>query len=167
MFESHHSAVYGFVLRSCSDPTVAEDLTQDVFVRALRAETNTPEEASERPWLFRIARNLVIDRWRQTERRPQPVAVSDTGPIAVTPSQGLRIDLDQALSDLPEAEREAFILREVAGLSYAEICEIAGASEAAIRSRIYRARQQLRTALHDDKAPKPKRPRAEETRNGT
>ena len=126
-----------------------------------------PQKSGERPWLFRIARNLLIDRWRRIERRPQPLAIEETEPIALAPVLELRTDLQRALQRLPEADREAFILREVAGLSYIEIGEITEASKGAIRSRIYRARRQLRTALHHERSTVPATLRVEENRNGS
>jgi len=146
LFESHHRAVYGFVLRSCSDPSLAEDLTQDVFVRALREQRIEPAVSSERPWLLRIARNLLIDRWRHAGRRPQQVQPLDSDAVTA-PSGELRTALGRALSALPAAEREAFLLREIGGLSYLEIAAVSGATPAAVRSSIYRARRRLRAVL--------------------
>jgi RNA polymerase sigma factor (sigma-70 family) len=73
-------------------------------------------------------------------------------PIALAPNPVLQTDLQRALQRLPEAYREAFLLREVAGLSYTEICEVTEASEAAVRSRIFRARRQLRVTLHSERS---------------
>lgn len=152
LFDSHYRAVYGFVLRSCADPATAEDLTQDVFLRALRDGATEPPESSERPWLLRIARNLLIDRWRRHERRPPHTSELDAKSSSSaskdkSPTPELRTDLVRAIGDLPDPEREAFLLCEVAGLSYAEIGQITEATDGAVRSRIYRARIQLRKAL--------------------
>lgn len=150
LFESHYHAVYGFVLRSCADPAVAEDLTQDVFVRALRSR-RAGSVTNERPWLLRIARNLLIDRWRRSERIPQHLEALECDSAAIPPAE-LRTDLHGALARLPTAQREAFLLREVGGLSYVEIAAVTGTSPAAVRSSIYRARRQLRQSLSETPA---------------
>ncbi len=148
LFERHHAAVYGFVLRSCADLSLAEDLTQEVFLRALASRSAPPPVTGERPWLLRIARNLLIDRWRRLERVPADIPLRPScEPALPNERHGLRSDLQRALSSLPAGEQEAFLLRELGGLSYAEIGKLTGATDAAIRSRIYRARQQLRSAL--------------------
>lgn len=147
LFEHHHLELYRFLLRrSGGRIEIAEDLTQEVFARALRDGVNVPRPAGERAWLFRIARNLLVDRWRRAERCPE-VKDDILRRTAVAAGQELRASLHRALASLPEPEREAFLLGQVAGLRYAEIAEVTASSEAAVRSRIYRARQALRREL--------------------
>ena len=100
----------------------------------------------ESAWVFRIARNIRLDHWRTQGRAPRSEPLQ--GDDLVAPAA--RVDglaLDEALERLGDAEREAFVLREVAGLGYAEIADATGATPDAVRNRIHRARMALRQAL--------------------
>jgi len=154
MFERHHIAIYRYLLRMIGSRERAEELTQEVFLRALKAADSYEERSSERAWLFRIAHNLRLDEARHARRTPPMSAVDDAEPSAPA-QQALRVSLLQALAMLPDEEREAFVLAEVVGLSYVEIAEACAATTAAIRSRIYRARMQLRAVLDVPTAGKP------------
>lgn len=148
VFERHHLQVYRFLLRMTSDSTLAEDLTQEVFVRVLGALDRYEPRGREASWVFRIARNVLKDR-RKSERRT-PDFVEDPPLLALTSGVGdptLGFDLEQALSRLPVEEREALLLREYGGLGYDEISQISNVSPAAVRSRIYRARRAMRGHL--------------------
>src|SRR5215467_2453294 len=148
MFERHHVAIYRYLLRMLGSRERAEELTQDVFVRALKGADRYEDRSQERAWLFRIARNLRLDELRRDRRAPamSPVDTADAGE-SLQPQQALRASLRQALAMLADDEREAFVLAEVVGLSYAEIADACSATPAAVRSRIYRARMQLRAVL--------------------
>ena len=152
LFQRHHRRLYRYFVRLSGEPSVAEDLTQEVFLRALRAESGYRAQGQEEAWLFRIARNLWIDRQRRRHCRP-PVADSVPDELPAPASQELRLRLDEALGQLPEDEREAFLLCETGGLSYAQIASVCRISLEAVRSRIYRARRALRAALAEP-APK-------------
>jgi RNA polymerase sigma-70 factor, ECF subfamily len=154
MFERHHLAIYRYLLRMLGSRESAEELTQDVFVRAIKSAGLPDEPAGERAWLFRIARNLRIDHARRQRRAPVMASVDDEH-VAAPASQALRASLLQGLAMLPDEEREAFVLAEVAGLSYQEIAVACAATQASIRSRIYRARMQLRATLDVPTAGKP------------
>ena len=147
MFERHHLAIYRYLLMMTGSRETAEELTQDVFLRAIQKAGAYEERSHERAWLFRIARNLRIDGVRRARRAPAVSSIEDDEP-SQSAQQALRLGIRQALAMVPDEEREAFVVAEVVGLSYAEIAETCGATSAAIRSRIYRARMQLRTALN-------------------
>lgn len=147
LFERHHPAIFRFALRSTGDRQVAEDLAQDVFLRAVSAAASYREIGEERAWLFRIARNLLVDRSRRAARRPRPVALDPTAETAREIDPAERTGLLRALEELPAPEREAFLLSQLGGLRYREIAEITGATEPAVRSRIFRARMALRERL--------------------
>lgn len=147
LFDRHHLRIYRFALRSSGDPTLAEDIVQEVFVRALGSIESYSEQGSEIAWLLRIARNLLIDRARKRGRRPEVVEIGDPAARGTTIDPLLRVSLDQALAGLGEEDRQAFLLGQIGGLSYREIAEITGTTEAAVRSRIFRSRSRLRRAL--------------------
>lgn len=147
LFDRHHLAIYRFLLRSTGEPETAEDLTQEVFLRAVRSAPELDGDPGARAWLFRVARNLLIDRARRSERRP-PSRSLETAPDHATPgSAGLRLELERALAALDPTDREVFLMSQVGGLSYAEVAECTGSSAAAVRSRIFRARCRLRQTL--------------------
>ena len=147
LFDRHHLRIYRFALRSSGDPALAEDIVQEVFVRALRSTDSYREQGSEIAWLLRIARNLLIDRARKRGRRLEVVEIGDPAAPGTALDPLLRMSLDQALAGLSEEDRQVFLLGQIGGLSYREIAEVPGATEAAVRSRIFRARSRLRRAL--------------------
>lgn len=149
LFKEHHLRVYRYFLRQSGTETVAEDMTQEVFLRALRI-TSGGGQAGDRAWLFRIARNLWIDRWRQMKRRPEKTELPESA--AVHPRQEAQMRLDDALHQLADEDREVFLLKEVGGLSYDEIAAACRTSHASVRSRLFRARQSLRTYLAEPQA---------------
>jgi RNA polymerase sigma-70 factor (ECF subfamily) len=159
MFERHHLAIYRYLLRMLGSRERAEELTQDVFVHAIRSADRYEERAQERAWLFRIARNLRLDALRRDRRTPAMATVdpyrADRNEPRQNAQQALQASLRQALAMLPHDEREAFVLAEVVGLSYAEIANACAATPASIRSRIYRARMQLKAVLDVPTAGKP------------
>jgi RNA polymerase sigma-70 factor (ECF subfamily) len=143
LFARYREPVYRFLRRLLRDGAAAEDLTQDTFVRALGAAYHS--EGRERGWVFQIARNLARDHARVGARQPARVEVQEA--VAPAPDHQLSLEIEAALALLTDADREIFLLREVAGLSYAEIAEVCGVTPGAVRSRIHRARLALRAAL--------------------
>lgn len=147
LFEEHRSALLRYLGKVTGDSALAEDLAQDVFVRVLRGGGRYEERGKPRAWLFTIARRLLADKERSESRKPPPESLEKRSEPAGIPAQDLRTGLDQALRMLPATERDAFLLRELGGLSYAEIATVIGVSEPAVRSLLYRARQSLREKL--------------------
>ncbi len=152
LFDRFHLAIYRYLLRMTGRTDVAEDLTQDVFVRVLRGGDTPEVRYSERAWLFAIARNLFIDWHRRTVRNPvQPVGEECSGLLeeraSGEPRYDIAFDVGQALQQLEDADREAFLLRVVGGLGHEEIASLTGTTRASARSRIFRARSTLRAAL--------------------
>jgi len=145
LFARHHRDVHRFLARMTGRRDLADDLSQDVFLRIVRSLGNGGPVGHERAWVFAIARNLLADRWRQERRRGPEV---DGAPEpAVTGTQALAFDLTNALAHLPEADREMFLLREIGGLSYDEIAAVSDCTVEAVRARLRRARCALRDSL--------------------
>jgi RNA polymerase sigma-70 factor (ECF subfamily) len=126
---------------------IADDLTQEVFLRVVRALQNGGPVGHERGWVFSIARNVLVDRHRSDER--QVVVVDTRQEPATEGTQALAVGLAQSLERLPSADREVFLLREVGGLSYQEIAGICSCSEDSVRCRLHRTRAALRAMLLD------------------
>jgi RNA polymerase sigma-70 factor, ECF subfamily len=151
LFDRHHLAVFRFLRRMTGDSSLAEDLTQEVFLRVVRGLDSYEERARETSWVFRIARNVLSDRRRSQARAPIDAPVHEV--VAARPAvQALASTLDQALLRLADDDREAFLMREVGGLGYREIAEATASTPDAARMRIYRARLALREALGPSRA---------------
>lgn len=152
LFDRFHVAIYRYLARMSGRRDVAEDLTQDVFVRVLRRGSPPDVSGGDRAWLFTIARNLLIDWQRRAARNPvQPaprefMGLADGG-MAAHPRHDLVLAVREALHNLPDADREALVLRVVSGLGHEEIASLTGTTAASVRSRIFRARSALRAAL--------------------
>jgi RNA polymerase sigma-70 factor (ECF subfamily) len=144
LFEEHRRGVFRYLSRIVGTVDAAQDLTQEVFLRVVRSKVPASEPAARKAWVFRIARNLALNHLRDGRRRPRVAELVDrAGPA----SQELAVVIRQAVAALPDGDREVFLLRETAGLSYAEIALACDLSEDAVRSRLHRARQQLRETL--------------------
>jgi RNA polymerase sigma-70 factor (ECF subfamily) len=136
--------VFRYLCRLVGQTETARDLTQEVFLRVSRARVPDADAASQRAWLFTIARNIALNYLRDGHRRPQLVEAVDRAEPAV---QELAAALSEALASLSEMDRDVFLLRETAGLRYEEIADACDLTVEAVRARLHRARQQLRTRL--------------------
>jgi RNA polymerase sigma-70 factor (ECF subfamily) len=153
LFERHHVAVFRFLRAMRLSVPDAEDLTQEVFLRVLRALPGYEERQLERAWVFRIARNVWHDQVRNQARTPVAEPLGERHVVVTLPGQVARVAIGEALARIGEAEREAFLLREVGGLGYSEIAEVTGATPDAVRSRIHRGRLALRHVLEAASTP--------------
>lgn len=144
LFALHRQGVFRYLCRVLGRPDAAQDLTQEVFLRVTRAQVPDADASGQRAWVFKIARNLVLNHLRDGARRGQPVELVDA-PAPAT--QELTLALQQALAALAEVDRDVFLLRESAGLTYDEIAAACELSVEAVRGRLRRAREELRNAL--------------------
>jgi RNA polymerase sigma-70 factor (ECF subfamily) len=150
----HGDAVFGFVYRRVGDRPTAEDLSQEVFLRAWRARGGYRAEGSMRGWLCVIAANVVRDHARRLRRRPAEVLEAEFLDVPDTSDPAGRVAaaeaLDQlraALAALPPRHREMFLLRERDGLSYAEIAAALDCPIGTVMSGLSRARERLLRAV--------------------
>jgi len=144
LFTEHERGVFRYLCRIVGQAETARDLTQEVFLRVARAPVPDSTDIGRRAWVFRIARNLALNHLRDGRRRPVVVELAESARPA---TQDLTAALHQALAALPELERDVFLMRETAGLSYDEIAVACDLSIDAVRSKLHRARQQLRASL--------------------
>jgi RNA polymerase sigma-70 factor (ECF subfamily) len=140
---THRDGVFRYLSRIVG-AAEASDLTQEVFLRVARSVAPDGGVEAQRAWVFRIARNLALNHRRDTQRRPATVELADAARPA---SQETATALRQALDRLAPLDRDVFLLREAAGLSYDEIALACELSPDAVRSRLHRARLQLRASL--------------------
>lgn len=125
-------------------PDSARDLAQEAFLRAARAKV-PQDDSGRRAWVFRVARNLALNHLRDGSRRSQ---LAPAAPGAETGAgQETSLLVREALAQLAPVDRDVFMLREAAGLSYAEIADACAISDDAVRARLQRARQALRVLL--------------------
>jgi RNA polymerase sigma-70 factor (ECF subfamily) len=147
LFERHHVAVYRFLRRMTGCAATAEDLTQEVFLKVVRAFETYEDREREKAWVFRIARNVLIDSHRKSTREIESAPLETAPAAGYQPPHSAAVILQDALERLADVEREAFLLREVGGLSYDEIGRLTNVTPDAVRMRIYRARSALRASL--------------------
>jgi RNA polymerase sigma-70 factor (ECF subfamily) len=142
LFAAHRDGVFRYLCRIVGSGA-ARELTQEVFLRVARGPIPTDENTACRAWVFRIARNLALNHVRDHRRRPSVELVDRTAPA----TQELGAALREALDRLAPMDRDVFLMREAGGLSYDEIAAACEITNDAVRSRLHRARQQLRTLL--------------------
>src|SRR5678816_4519882 len=114
LFAAYHHKVFRYLCRAVGGGDTARDLTQEVFLRVSRSQVSTNGDGSA--WLFRIARNLVLDHHRSRSRHPEPSALIHD--VARPAHQDVSAAVNEALAALPDLDRDVFLMREVAGLGY-------------------------------------------------
>lgn len=164
LVERHERPVFNVALRLLRDVGLAEDATQDAFVRAWQ-NIGTFQTGSVRSWLYKIATNRAYDMLRASARRPaasleaEPVEIEPTwtaggageeSPDAHALRRELSIYLERALAALPEDQRMVVLLVDVQGMDYHEVAETLGIALGTVKSRLSRARARIRLALMDD-----------------
>lgn len=157
MVRTHSPGIYAHAYRLTENRPDAEDLVQDVFMRAFRAiATSAPSNLGG--WLRRITHNLYLDRVRRQQKihffalpDPQAYALVDAGlqPAEVLDRHTLDHDVRRALAALSAATPTAVVLCDIDGLSYDEIATSLGVARGTVRSRIHRGRRDLRAAPRD------------------
>lgn len=146
LFESHGQAVYRYALFSLGNVADAEDVTQDVFVSALRSFNTFEGRAKETTWLWVIARRRVLDAQNRRKRDATPVAEIREA-VGDGPDITAHLDLLAALDELPLVQKEVFLLRIVEDLSGEETSRITGLSHIGVRVTLHRATKKLEALL--------------------
>jgi RNA polymerase sigma-70 factor, ECF subfamily len=158
VYESHVGSVHRFCLSQVHDPAVAEDLTHETFVKAFIAyERIRPDLTSARAWLITIARNLCVEHHRRLGRvrRLLPRLVrgpSPSGDVETLAQHRIEVErVTAALAAFRETDRQLIGLRVAADLSYREVAEVLGMSEAAAKVATHRALMKLRARLESSR----------------
>ena len=144
--------VFNYVLRLVGDRSLAEDLTQEVFLRVYQGLPGFSLRSRFTTWLFQVTKNRVLDELRAFERRPRAVvAIEDIPPLEAvdTPLEQVE-EMDavwRAIHELNVDLKMALLLRDVVGLSYNEIADSLEITLATVKWRIYKAREEVQLAL--------------------
>ena len=151
LYRQHAGRVYALCLRLTGDSYAAEERTQDVFVRLWDKLRLFRGESAFSSWLHRLAVNVVMNEHRTTGRRERRVA-SAGNPERLerktdSPREGLSIDLERAIAELPDGAREVFVLYDVEGYGHSEIATLTGIAEGTSKAQLFRARRLLREKL--------------------
>jgi RNA polymerase sigma-70 factor, ECF subfamily len=149
---AYETPVFNYVLRLVGDRTLAEDLTQEVFLRVFQGLPGFSLRSKFTTWLFQVTKNRVLDELRANERRPRSVcAVEDAPQIEVLDQPMERLEAIDALWRAVEALnvdlKMALLLRDVVGLAYTEIADALEITLATVKWRIYKAREEVQLAL--------------------
>ena len=162
LMRRHRTPVHSFLCRLTGDRARAEDLLQETFLRVVKAAAGWEPKALFRTWVFTIARNLAADEARRQAFRAtdpldaqrddgaprrEPVAEATPAPDDAAGDALVRPRLEAALQALPAEQREVFLLREQAGLSFPEIAAATGVNENTVKSRMRYAVLALRDRL--------------------
>jgi len=175
LLRRYRTKVFNFLLRSVRDPSRAEDLLQEVFLRVVHRCEHFERRAKFSTWLYTIARNLCVDASRKmihrrhrsldaparsdldgsealVERVPSGAPQTDRDAIA----QQLRGQIAAAIEELPSDQREVFLMRQLQGLAFKDIATVIGVPENTVKSRMRYALERLQHALseYDDYARK-------------
>src|ERR687894_309804 len=166
LYERYHRRIHAYVFGMVKDHQRAEDVTQEVFVSALRRMRATERPIAFKPWIYEIAKNACIDQFRRSKRAEEVsydaedgLAPSDYGrlvshepvPDAALVAKQQLDHLCGAFGGLSDAHHRILVLRELEGLSYREIGEKMGMSRPAVESTLFRARRRL-TEEYDELA---------------
>jgi RNA polymerase sigma-70 factor (ECF subfamily) len=160
----YEKPLYGYLVRLLRDESAAEDAFQDTWLRVLKALDRFDPQLRVAPWVYRIATNLCRDQVRRRRHRAHPsldqparpgeegvlgelVPSPDPGPDARVESELLGEQVRLAVEQLPDRQREAFVLRHYQGLSYEEIARAQKCSLPAVKSNIHHAVVTLRRRL--------------------
>jgi RNA polymerase sigma-70 factor (ECF subfamily) len=156
ILRAYETPVFNYVLRLVGgDRALAEDLTQEVFLRVFQGLPKFSLRSKFTTWLFQVTKNRVLDELRASERRPRAlVAIDDIAPLEVLDAPVERLEeidaLWRAVENLSTDLKMALLLRDVVGLSYTEIADSLEVTLATVKWRIYKAREDVQIVLEHE-----------------
>ena len=175
-FSSHMDGLYGYAVVLTRDRSIASDLVQETYVRALKAKDSLREDSNIKSWLFTILRNIWLNELRQRKTSPRIVELDvdeSIAEVAVENAQDphetyvSKVESEQvreAIQQLPVEFREIIILREYEELSYQEIAKLLDCPAGTVMSRLARARTKLRALLSSSWLPTQYQERQKQTK---
>src|SRR5437016_8505418 len=155
IYDRYSSRIYNFAYRFLRNSEAAEDATQEVFVKMLKHASQFHGDAKLSTWLFSMTANWCRDYLRKADNKAkeaEDVLISLPAPAELSPERMLERReneqrIQKALAVLTPEQREAILLSRYQGLSYAEIAQISGCSEGAVKTRVFRAMETLKKVL--------------------
>ena len=151
LYRDNERKVFGLCFRLSSDPALAEELTQEVFVRAWRKLKSFRGESAFSSWLYPMTVNVALSERRSHKRRTARIVATEDpaslerAPRGPAPEAGF--DLEKAMRALPPGARAVFVLHDVEGRTHEEIAAILGLAAGTSKAQLFRARRLLREAL--------------------
>jgi len=151
LYRDNERKVFGLCFRLSSDPALAEELTQEVFVRAWRKLSSFRGESAFSSWLYPLTVNVALSERRSRRRRDARIVATDDpaslerAPRSPAPEAGF--DLEKAMATLPPGARAVFVLHDVEGRTHEEIAQLLGLAPGTSKAQLHRARRLLREAL--------------------
>ncbi|HEV2212526.1 MAG TPA: sigma-70 family RNA polymerase sigma factor [Gammaproteobacteria bacterium] len=151
LYRQHVGRVHAVCLRLAGNRTLAEECTQDAFVRAWESLKSFRGDAAFGTWLHRIAVNTVMERHRTEMRKARLFSVPEEDAMNAVPAGDeppeTALDLEQTIASLPPAARMVFVLYDVEGHTHEEIAALTGLAVGTCKAHLHRARQLLRARL--------------------
>ncbi|MBI4552542.1 MAG: sigma-70 family RNA polymerase sigma factor [Candidatus Latescibacteria bacterium] len=151
LYRHHVGRVYAICLRLSADADQAEELTQEVFIRAWQTLSSFRAESAFSSWLYRLAVNVAfIDRRSRQRHLARVTVTDDLSPYDQEDSQaspGIGLDLEQAIAGLPPQARQVFVLHDIEGYRHEEIARLMGLATGTSKAQLHRARKLLREVL--------------------
>jgi RNA polymerase sigma-70 factor (ECF subfamily) len=149
---AYETPVFNYVLRMVNDRALAEDLTQEIFLRVYQGLAGFSLRCRFTTWLFQVAKNRVLDELRALERKPQAhVNLDDLPPLEVVDAPPERVEavdaVWRAVAALNADLKMALLLRDVVGLAYAEIADSLEITLSTVKWRIFKAREEVQLSL--------------------
>jgi len=148
LFDRHHAKLFNFYVRLTGNRALSEDLVQDVFYRILRSRRTYRPGSPFTPWMYQVARNArrdVLRRRVEVELKEQ--MVEPILPVDELSDRQQTQLLHRALMQLPEDKREVLLLSRFQNLKYHEIAQLLGCEVGTIKTRVFRALQELRQVI--------------------
>jgi len=154
IYDRYSARIYNFAFRFLKNAEAAEDATQEVFVKMMKHANQFQGDAKLSTWLFSITANWCRDYLRKADNKAKEaedvlvtLPSSEHSPERNLEARESEVRVQRALSALTPEQREAIVLSRYQGLSYAAIAQIAGCSEGAVKTRVFRAMETLKKAL--------------------
>lgn len=136
--------LWRYLVHLLGDAALAEDVRQEVYIRVYSKVSSLRDPERFLPWLMAMAQNAAYDAIRARRRRQMKwLQVADTIPMTTSPDPHIEFEVADALSHLEPELREALVMVTIVGMSYAEVAVAVGVPEGTVKSRVFRARQQM------------------------
>ena len=147
-----HTSVYGLVFRLVGNHDDAADVMQEIYLRVWRGLRNFRGDAAFDTWIYRVAANTAMTHLKKRSRAPEPVDPADLEPLErAAPEPETSPDseaVEEALKKLPEAMRTVLVMKDMYGFTLEEIAKQVGATEGAVKVRLFRARRRIAELMY-------------------